>query len=232
MPNINKPAAPKIVDSKKHLVLEHQVRTPGTPICLTSNPEFQRTISTDTPSLGTDPSVSEETLVSSSQKKTFYSFREGQTRYLEARFGPNALNEITLLDSGNSVVKDCTFQICKNKTTQKHDLLLTLDYEVTTAKGPLTDLCVEHKTKVSPLQYQREVFLANPDSTLSLLGRKIVTQHQAVPPPNYLPYASISSRVIKLPYLPEIQIYISFLFSLSVYHVGFFLLQKSIRIFK
>lgn len=145
----------------------------------------------------------------SKSQQSVYSMRESKTRALEKRFGAKALNEISLLNSGNSVVRDCTFQFKTNQLKKKDEIYLTLDYEATPVRGPLSDLCVKHESSVEPNQFQRELFRVNEPGSLNLVSRQIVTHYSPVPP---LPFGSISSSLSIQPFTSFLSIFLFFYF--------------------
>lgn len=146
--------------------------------------------------IGTSSSELESPLVKKSTK-TIYDFRASRTRNLEKQFGSKILNEITLLNSGNCLVKNVTFQFKKPDNKEPEKLFLTLDYEVSTKKGPLSDLCLKHETELKPMQFQREKFEIQQNNLVTnwrISDRKIVTKYNPVPP---LP-ASLSRSVFNI----------------------------------
>lgn len=133
----------------------------------------------------------------------FYNAREKVIRKLETRLGASVLNEITLLESGSSVVKQCSTFLQKNKETNQNDLIFVIDYEASTKSGPLVDLCEKHNPTIDLRQYQRSTFIANAESGgLSLLNRKIISKETSVGYLSFPPYATVNLSVSSNPVIP------------------------------
>lgn len=113
-------------------------------------------------------------------QSSFHNARAELTRNLTLYKGPSCLNEITLLNSGNSVTTSCSFKSSKNLKTKKEDLFFEIHYTASKTTGPLTDLCSTYNPEIPIRQIQKEQFLINENNILQLVNRKIVSNNPKV----------------------------------------------------
>lgn len=151
----------------------------------------------------------------SKKSPSFFSEKRALTEHLVERYGSCALNEITLLNSGNSLSKDCVFHFVENKELGKSELLISVDYEASPKHGSLSPLCEKHNVKIVPEQVMREWFkMSENKAKLELQHRSIVNARQAVGPPPFTPYASVSTSLVKnFPLTAQVWLFVGLLVS-------------------
>lgn len=85
-----------------------------------------------------------------------------------------------------------------NKISGKEELVLSVDYSASSTHGDLSSLCAQHNVSVPNDQVMREWFLLNEKSSkLELQQRRIQNASQAVGPPPFQPFCSVTSSLPK-----------------------------------
>lgn len=135
------------------------------------------------PLLSSDESAGSP-LMQTGEKSSYYTWRASKTYQYYFEEGQVAVNELSLLLSGNSKAEEEVFF----DVSQKGNLKIRSTYLASTEKGPVTPLCQgktiqERQRLVETWNYERET------GKLTVESRQVVMKSQPV---QSLPFASIS----------------------------------------